>query len=115
MTVEHAGGRIQFDRPVGSFQSVLHRLAYMLCDLEDIRCMVARLAATGSDRLASPLAVWTAQASRRILAGAHQIHGGVGFIRVHPLFMFFGRQKAYEVNGGLERQNLERIAEVTLS
>jgi alkylation response protein AidB-like acyl-CoA dehydrogenase len=112
MTKAHATGRIQFDRPIGSFPAVQHRLADMLTDCDGISWMVRRAASDPQDDLRSDkLAVWSSQASRRVLASAHQIHGGVGFIRDHPLPMYFGRQKAYELSGGLERDNLTSIAE----
>lgn len=113
MTKAHAASRIQFDRPIGSFPAVQHRLADMLTDCDGISWMVRRAASDLADDLRSDeLAVWSAQASRRVLASAHQIHAGVGFIRDHPLPMYFGRQKAHELSGGLERENLTRIAEV---
>lgn len=112
MTKTHAASRIQFDRPIGSFPAVQHRLADMLTDCDGISWMVRRAASGPEDDLRSDeLAVWSAQASRRVLASAHQIHGGVGFIRDHPLPMYFGRQKAHELSRGLERENLTRIAE----
>jgi alkylation response protein AidB-like acyl-CoA dehydrogenase len=112
MTTAHASSRIQFSRPIGSFPAVQHRLADMLTDCDGIGWMVRRAASEPADHLRSDqLAVWSAQASRRVLASAHQIHGGVGFIRDHPLPMYFGRQKAHELSRGLERENLTRVAE----
>jgi alkylation response protein AidB-like acyl-CoA dehydrogenase len=107
ISVEHVRSRVQFDRPLATFQSVQHRMADMLTDLDGIRWMVARVAAeldAGREEVAAGLAVrlgiWTREASGRLVASAHQVHGGVGFIRDHPLHRYFGRQKSCELSFG---------------
>lgn len=119
LTVSHASDRVQFGRPIGSFQAVQHRMADMLADLDGCRWLLYRTAseaAAGRDAavLAAQLALFTGQASRRLLASAHQVHGGVGFIREHPLPMYFGRQKAAELSYGRPDEHRERIAAALL-
>jgi alkylation response protein AidB-like acyl-CoA dehydrogenase len=119
LTVSHASSRVQFGRPIGSFQAVQHRMADMLADLDGCRWLLYRTAsemAAGRDAavLAAQLSLFTSQASRRLLASAHQVHGGVGFIREHPLPMYFGRQKAAELSFGRPDEHRERIAAALL-
>ena len=119
LTVSHASSRVQFGRPIGSFQAVQHRMADMLADLDGCRWLLYRTAselAAGRNAavLAAELSLFTGQASRRLLASAHQVHGGVGFIREHPLPMYFGRQKAAELSFGGPDEHRERIAAALL-
>jgi 3-oxocholest-4-en-26-oyl-CoA dehydrogenase beta subunit len=102
MTVRHARTRRQFDRPIGTFQAVRHRIAGMASDVEQSRWLLYRSAAglarteDAAQALAQAhaLALWNSVALERVIASAHQVHGGVGFIRDHPLHRYFGRQKA---------------------
>jgi alkylation response protein AidB-like acyl-CoA dehydrogenase len=119
LTVSHASSRVQFGRPIGSFQAVQHRMADMLADLDGCRWLLYRTAselAAGQDAalLAAQLSLFTGQASRRLLASAHQVHGGVGFIREHPLPRYFGRQKAAELSFGHPDEHREWIAAALL-
>lgn len=119
LTRTHATSRVQFGRPIGSFPAVQHRMADMLTDLDGSRWTLYRAAsemAAGAPPgpLVDHLATWTADATRRILQSAHQVHGGVGFIREHPLHLFFGRQKAYELTWGVPGGRLERLATALL-
>ncbi|HEY1921099.1 MAG TPA: acyl-CoA dehydrogenase family protein [Streptosporangiaceae bacterium] len=104
MTVDHARTRRQFDRPLGAFQAVRHRIADMSSDVAQSRWLLHRsavsLAQADDDTVAAAvtqahaLALWNSVALERVIASAHQVHGGVGFIRDHPLHRYFGRQKA---------------------
>jgi alkylation response protein AidB-like acyl-CoA dehydrogenase len=110
---------VQFGRPIGSFQAVQHRLADAVIDLYGCRWLAWRVAsemAAGRDAatLAAQLSVWTRSASARIVAAAHQIHGGIGFIREHPLHLYFGRQKATELSGAPSAAFRERVAAAVL-
>jgi alkylation response protein AidB-like acyl-CoA dehydrogenase len=51
-----------------------------------------------------------AEAPQRILAAVHQVHGGVGFIRDHPLHMYFGRSKAAALSLGPLSARCEGLA-----
>jgi alkylation response protein AidB-like acyl-CoA dehydrogenase len=85
MAVEYAKDRVQFGRPIGSFQAVKHRCADMLVDVEGMRSTVywAAWCIGAGDPDASVAAstakIWCADASKRVLASALQVHGGIGF------------------------------------
>lgn len=118
ISAEHVNNRRQFGRTLGSFQSVQHRLADMLTDLDGTRWLLWRTAAEldagrPAAGLAVRLGIWTRQASGRIVASALQVHGGVAFIRDHPLHMYFGRQKSCELSfGSLEDLRQQAAAEL---
>lgn len=87
MTVAYTTERIQFGRPIASFQSVKHRCAEMMVRIETARSAVrgvAALAAETSDAraLAREVAVarvLAVEAYRYCAQEAVQLHGGVGF------------------------------------
>ncbi len=97
MAVEYAKDRVQFGRPIGSFQAVKHRCADMLVDVEGMRSTVywAAWCNTASDPEASIAAstakVWCSDASKRVMASALQVHGGIGFTWEHDLHFFLKR------------------------
>ncbi|MFM8238193.1 MAG: acyl-CoA dehydrogenase family protein [Actinomycetota bacterium] len=91
LAVEHAKARVQFGRPIGSFQAVKHRCADMLVDVEGMRSTVYWaawcIAADDADAsvAASTAKVWCSDASKRVMASALQVHGGIGFTWEHDL------------------------------
>jgi hypothetical protein len=97
MAVEHAKDRVQFGRPIGSFQAVKHRCADMLVDVEGMRSTVYWAAwcigASDADTsvAASTAKVWCSDASKRVMASALQVHGGIGFTWEHDLHFFLKR------------------------
>ncbi len=97
MAVEYAKDRVQFGRPIGSFQAVKHRCADMLVDVEGMRSTVYWAAwcigANDPDAsvAASTAKVWCADASKRVMASALQVHGGIGFTWEHDLHFFMKR------------------------
>jgi alkylation response protein AidB-like acyl-CoA dehydrogenase len=97
MAVQYAKDRVQFGRPIGSFQAVKHRCADMLVDVEGMRSTVYWAAwcigAGDSDAAvaASTAKIWCSDASKRVMASALQVHGGIGFTWEHDLHFFLKR------------------------
>ncbi len=115
MTVDHAGTRVQFGRPIGSFQAVAHRCVDMRTDLDALRHLVYQAAWVEAGREA-PLAVSAAlaygsAALRRIFMHAHQVHGAIGFSTEHDLHLFTRRAKAAELQWGSPARHHERVAQ----
>jgi hypothetical protein len=80
---QHALDRVQFGRPVASFQAIQHRLAETLVAIEGAE---ASLAAAGDDDLSSLLAKAAAgQAALRAARHCQQVLGGIGFTAEHEL------------------------------
>jgi alkylation response protein AidB-like acyl-CoA dehydrogenase len=103
VAAEYARDRAQFGRRIGSFQSIKHRCAEMLVDVESARnaaFAAAALADAGSPDF--PVAASLAQAvcseaSFRIAADNIQVHGGIGFTWEHDAHLYFKRAKSSEL------------------
>lgn len=105
MSVDYAKTRIQFGRPIGSFQAIQHHCANMAADVEAARLMAYRAAWLISEGLpcakeASAAKVWVNEACRRVMALGHQIHGAIGFTWDHDMQLFSRRAVAGRVSLG---------------
>ena len=105
MTVSYAKERIQYDRPIGSFQVIQHYCVDMLTDVEGTRLSTYQAAWMVSEGLPCTGGVavakaWAGQACQRVLALAHQIHGAIGCTIDHDLQYYTRRAKAAEVTFG---------------
>ena len=102
MTIDYAKERVQFDRPIGSFQIIQHYLADMSIDVDGSRVSLHKAAWMVSEGIActkeiSVIKGWISEAYRRVTAQAHQIHGAIGFTKDHDLELYFRRAKAGEL------------------
>jgi len=105
MTVEYAKERKQFDRPIGSFQIIQHYCADMATDVDCARLSTYQAAWMLSQGLpcTKEIAVakaWITEASQRVSALAHQIHGAIGVTIEHDLHFYTRRAKAAELAFG---------------
>jgi alkylation response protein AidB-like acyl-CoA dehydrogenase len=118
MTVQYAKDRVQFGRPIGSFQAVKHRCADRLVDVEGMRSSLyyAAWAVGAGDPDASAAAsaakVWCSDAARRVMASALQVHGGIGFTWEHDLHLFVKRSQLDQVSFGDAPYHRERLARI---
>ncbi|MGH2830458.1 MAG: acyl-CoA dehydrogenase family protein [Actinomycetota bacterium] len=116
LAVDYAKVRMQFGRPIGSFQAVKHRAASMHVDVESARNAVWYAAwSIERDTQDASLAASTAKAvagdaARRVTAGAIQIHGGIGFTWEHDAHLYFKRVKLGEALFGDATFHRERAA-----
>jgi len=102
MTIDYAKERVQFDRPIGSFQIIQHYLADMSIDVDSSRVSLHKAAWMVSEGIPctkeiSVIKGWISEAYRRVTAQAHQIHGAIGFTKDHDLELYFRRAKAGEL------------------
>ena len=105
MTTDYAKERKQFDRPIGSFQIMQHYCADMATDVEGARLATYQAAWMLSEGLpctkeAAIAKVWVGEASQRVIALAHQIHGAIGVTMDHDLQFYTRRAKAAELSFG---------------
>jgi alkylation response protein AidB-like acyl-CoA dehydrogenase len=120
VAVQYAKDRLQFGRPIGSFQAVKHRLADMLVDLEHARSTAyhAVWALTdGSDdpALATSIAQATCSAAfSRIAADAIQTLGGIGFTWEHQAHLYFKRATTDAALLGSAEEHRSRVADFVL-
>lgn len=93
LTVDYARSRVQFGRPIGSFQAVHHHCADMYRDLQACRLLAYQALWTlaSGRRGVREAAIAKAKASEAVPAitgMAHQIHGGIGYYTDYPLGMY---------------------------
>ena len=116
-SVEYAKTRVQFGRPIGSFQAIKHKCADMLLDVELARSAAsyaAAAAAEGSDEvpaLASLAKAFSSDVFFRAARDSIQIHGGVGFTWEHDMHLYFKRAKSSEVFLGDPAYHRELLAQ----
>jgi alkylation response protein AidB-like acyl-CoA dehydrogenase len=116
MAAGYAGMRVQFGRPIGSFQAVKHLCADMLTEAEAARSAAYyglwALAADSEDvPLAASLAkVYCSAAYSKIAGDAIQVHGGIGFTWEHPAHLYFKRAKSSEVMFGTPAYHRDVLA-----
>ena len=116
LTVQYAKDRVQFGKPIGSFQAVKHMLADALVDVEGMRSTAyyaAWCAAAGDPErpLAASMAkAWCSDASRRVMAVGLQVHGGIGFTWEHDMHLYLKRAQLDQVSYGDAAAHRDRIA-----
>ncbi|WP_445525756.1 acyl-CoA dehydrogenase family protein [Streptomyces cyslabdanicus] len=119
-TVRYLKERKQFNRPVGGFQALKHRLAQLWLEITGLRA-AARSAADALAREAdADVAVALAQAYAAPVAvhaaeEALQLHGGIGMTWEHPVHLYLKRAKADSIaygTAGAHREALARLADL---
>ena len=117
MSVEYAKVRVQFGRPIGSFQAIKHKCADMLLEVESAKSAAyyAMWAASElNDELpvvASLAKAYCSDAYFHAAAENIQIHGGIGFTWEHPAHLYFKRAKSSELLLGDPTYHRELLAQ----
>ena len=114
IAAEHTKTRVQFERPLGAFQAVQHRLADMFIDVNGARWTTYRAVWRLSDGLPAEQEVsiakaFTNTACQRIAASAQHLHGGIGVDVDYDLHYYFRRTKAFELSLGNTPFHLKTI------
>ena len=115
--VGYAKLRVQYGRPIGSFQGVKHKCADMLVRVEAARSAAAAAlwALAGGDDEEAAVAASVAQvvcsdALVRVACDSIQVHGGIGFTWEHPAHLYLKRAKSSELLLGTPSQHRELLA-----
>ena len=117
MAVQYAKDRVQFGRPIGSFQAIKHKCADMLLEVESAKSAAyyaAWCASEMNDELPSVASLAKAYCSEAYFhASAEniQIHGGIGFTWEHPAHLYFKRAKSSELLFGDPTYHRELLAQ----
>jgi alkylation response protein AidB-like acyl-CoA dehydrogenase len=117
MSVNYAKERVQFGRPIGSFQAIKHKCAEMMLQVESAKSAAYYAAwAVDEDVPEVPLAVSMAKAycsdAYRYTAGEGiQVHGGIGFTWEHDMHLYFKRAKYCECTFGDATHHRELVAQ----
>ncbi len=117
MSVEYAKVRVQFGRPIGSFQAIKHKCADMLLEVESGKSAAyyaAWAAAEDNEELpvaASLAKAYCSDAYFHSSAENIQIHGGIGFTWEHDAHLYFKRAKSSEILFGDATYHRELLAQ----
>jgi len=114
MTLEYAGQREQFDRPIASFQAIKHRCADMFILIEAARSAVYHAAVAEPKNKTEAALVAKAYATDaffEVAGHAIQLHGGIGFTWEYPLHYFFKRARANRSMFGSSTRDYSRLAD----
>ncbi len=117
MAVDYAKVRVQFGRPIGSFQAIKHKCADMLLEVESAKSAAYYgmwCAAELNDELpsvASLAKAYCSEAYFHATAENIQIHGGIGFTWEHPAHLYFKRAKSSELLFGDPTYHRELLAQ----
>ncbi|HYI63150.1 MAG TPA: acyl-CoA dehydrogenase family protein [Acidimicrobiales bacterium] len=117
MAVQYAKDRVQFGRPIGSFQAIKHKCADMLLEVESAKSAAyyaGWCASELNDELPSVASLAKAYCSEAYFHAAAeniQIHGGIGFTWEHPAHLYFKRAKSSELLLGDPTYHRELLAQ----
>ena len=118
MSTEYAKERIQFGRPIGSFQAIQHICANMLMQLESAKSVAySAVRVDYSDivetEMSSMLAKsYCSEVFNKIAGDNIQVHGGIGFTWEHPAHLYFKKAKSDSLLFGTPKLARDKIAEL---
>jgi acyl-CoA dehydrogenase len=115
MAVDYARDRVQFGRPIGSFQAIKHRCADMLIDVERAT-VAAHQALWSADHAPGELPV-AARVAKAFCSDAYfdaaaaniSVHGGIGFTWEHPAHLYYRRAKSAQLQFGSPAHHREAL------
>jgi alkylation response protein AidB-like acyl-CoA dehydrogenase len=114
--VDYAKMRMQFGRPIGSFQAIKHLCADMLLEVESARSAAYYAAWAAQEQsgelplVASLAKAYCSEAYFHAAAENIQIHGGIGFTWEHDAHLYYRRAKSAELMLGTPGQHREIAA-----
>ena len=117
MAVQYAKDRVQFGRPIGSFQAIKHKCADILLEVESAKSAAYYAGWCASElndelpAVASLAKAYCSDAYFHASAENIQIHGGIGFTWEHPAHMYFKRAKSSELLFGDPTYHRELLAQ----
>jgi alkylation response protein AidB-like acyl-CoA dehydrogenase len=117
-TVAYAKERVQFGRPIGSFQALKHRMADMLVEVETSRSAAWAAAWSAAQRdadlpvRAATAKAWCSEALAKVAGEAVQLHGGIAITWEHDAQLFFKRAHATSQLFGQPREHRRRLGDL---
>jgi alkylation response protein AidB-like acyl-CoA dehydrogenase len=124
MAVDYAKIRMQFGRPIGSFQAIKHKCAEMLIEVESAKSAAYHAADSAAYHAAEATShelgvaaaiakAFCSEAYFHVAAETIQVHGGIGFTWEHDAHLYFRRAKSSQLMLGDEHYHRERFAALT--
>ncbi len=116
MAVNYAKERVQFGRPIGSFQAIQHYCANMVTEISGAQFITYKAAWMVSEQLPAAMEVamakvQTGRAYQQATVLGHQIFGAIGFCMDHDMHLYYRRAKAGEILFGDSDFYREKIAQ----
>ena len=111
MTLKYAGQRVQFGRPIGSYQAVRHRLAELFVATESARLSLEHSWETRNPFAAAQAKCSAGHAHALATQSCLQVHGAIGFTAEHELHRYSNRGTIMDVLLGTSPQIDEATGE----
>ena len=110
-TVDYVKERVQFGRPIGSFQAIQHRLAQLTVHVEGSYWLGLEAAYRGAQaKAAAAAAAYVSMNAPLVLRETQQMHGAIGFTREYPLHLWTMRLPALQRELGGAAQHARAVA-----
>lgn len=109
LTVDYTKERVQFGRPIGSFQALKHRMADLYVAVQSARAVVDDALAAPSPTSAALARVAASEAFSTVAAEGIQLHGGIAITWEHDMQLYFKRAHGSSQLLGPPREHLRRL------
>ena len=114
LTVEYTKNRVQFGRPIGSFQALKHRMADLYVAVAAARAVVADACDDPTPTHAATARLAASEALCTVAAEGIQLHGGIAITWEHDMHLYFKRAHGSAHLLGSPRELLGRLASEVL-
>ena len=109
LTVEYTKNRVQFGRPIGSFQALKHRMADLYVEIAAARAVVADACNDPTPTNAATARLAASEALGTVAAEGIQLHGGIAITWEHDMHLYFKRAHGSAQLLGSPRDLLRRL------
>jgi alkylation response protein AidB-like acyl-CoA dehydrogenase len=119
ITSDYAKNRVQFGRPIGTFQAVQYLTTDILLASHQARLLTMQAAwriqsGLSYEREASIAKAFASKAASMMTRNSHEVHAGIAFMLDYDVQLYMRRAKYWETNLGDARYHQEQLAAVTL-
>lgn len=109
LTVQYTKDRVQFGRPIGSFQALKHRMADLYVAVQSAKAVVDEAVAEPSPTSAALARLAASEALSKVAAEAVQMHGGIAITWESDIQLYFKRAHGSAQLLGPPREQLRRL------
>ncbi len=109
LTVQYTKDRVQFGRPIGSFQALKHRMADLYVAVQSARAVVNDAVADPSPTSAALARLAASETFSKVAAEAVQLHGGIAITWESDIQLYFKRAHGSAQLLGPPREHLRRL------
>ena len=109
LTVEYTQQRVQFGRPIGSFQALKHRMADMYVAVQSARAVIGDAIESPTPVTAAMARLAASEAFCAVAGDAIQLHGGIAITWEHDMQLYFKRAHTSAQLLGPPSEQLKRL------